>query len=119
MKERCDNSVSGDYKNYGGRGITYDPRWEKFENFLEDMGEAPEGLSIDRVDNNGNYCKENCRWATSAEQNGNKRNLFYVSVDSKKVPLISVARNRDVPYRKIYVRVASLGWSIDRALNTP
>jgi len=74
MKTRCTNSNCKDYINYGGRGITYTESWEIFANFLTDMGEAPEGdYSLDRIDVNGNYCKENCRWASRKVQNSNKR----------------------------------------------
>lgn len=65
MKYRCVNPKCKDYHRYGGRGITYDPRWEEFEAFLEDMGESPgKGYSLDKIDNDGNYCKDNCQWLT-------------------------------------------------------
>ncbi len=75
MKQRCNNPKYYLYHRYGGRGITYDSRWESFENFLADLGERPEridSLSLDRIDNNGNYTKENCRWATASQQQLNK-----------------------------------------------
>jgi hypothetical protein len=74
MLTRCRNSATPVYQNYGGRGITCDPQWEDFENFLADMGERPSGTSLDRIDVDGPYCRENCRWATIVQQQNNKRN---------------------------------------------
>lgn len=73
MLARCFNPRLKAFKYYGGRGITVCERWLKFENFLEDMGERPGKLSIDRINNDGNYEKDNCRWATSIVQMSNRR----------------------------------------------
>lgn len=73
MKQRCTNPNNHRYSDYGGRGIGVCDRWARFENFLTDMGERPEGLTLDRVDNEGHYEPGNCRWATRSEQDHNKR----------------------------------------------
>lgn len=73
MRQRCENTSHAAYKNYGGRGISVNPAWREFTVFLSDMGPRPPGAVLDRVDNDGNYCKENCRWIPRGESGENTR----------------------------------------------
>ena len=112
MKQRCGNPNHKAYKNYGGRGITYDPKWEKFENFKKDMEEGHKrGITLDRIDNNGNYCKENCRWATRKQQMNNTRNTVILEYKGQKKTLREWADEMDIPegtFRSRYYRGMSL-----------
>ncbi len=86
LKQRCLNPRSPSYPRYGGRGIKVCERWNKFENFIADMGERPASTSIDRIDVNGNYEPSNCRWADAKTQNSNKRPR-----QKKKAPATRIA----------------------------
>lgn len=86
MKRRCYNPVDADFPNYGGRGITVCDRWrEDYDAFVEDMGLKPKGLTLDRVDTNGDYSPSNCRWASRSEQSSNRRNARGASLIAAQV----------------------------------
>ena len=98
MKNRCNNeSVGRNYKNYGGRGITYEPRWEVFSEFLQDMGESPGAeYSIDRIDGDGNYTKENCEWRTQLEQMQHTARSNNITIDGVTKTLAQWKRDLDI-----------------------
>lgn len=84
MLQRCRNKRNVRYANYGGRGITICKRWESFINFYKDMGPRPnKDLSLDRINNDGNYEKNNCRWATRTEQQRNRRKPIKIIINGK------------------------------------
>lgn len=119
MKKRCDNPNCPDYKNYGGRGITYCDRWKTFEGFWEDMKEGYEpNLTIDRIDNDKGYCKENCRWVTRREQDNNKRTNHYVIYKGQKYTLAQLGRLLKLDAQLILDRLRT-GKSLDEAIKPP
>ncbi len=93
MIRRCHNPKSDNYTNYGGRGITVCARWrESFLNFIDDMGGRPDGMSLERINNDGNYEPGNCRWASARDQAANRRNTITVLLDGQRMVLEEAAR---------------------------
>lgn len=119
MIARCTNINNHAYCHYGGRGITVCERWRKFENFLEDMDEMPEGHQIDRIDNNKGYCKSNCRWATRKQQMRNRRNNHLITFLGKTQCLIFWAEEFNINKTTLWDRICKYGWSTEKALTTP
>jgi len=118
MKMRCVNSNSEAYSYYGGRGIKVCQRWmDSFENFYEDMGKRPDGMSIDRIDVNGDYCPENCRWTTNEEQSRNKRDNVYIEYDGKTKILSDWAKEINISVQSLYNRLTKYGYSVEEAFN--
>ena len=115
MKNRCNNPAGKDYPHYGGRGIKICVRWQKFENFLADVGECPPGMSLDRIDNNGNYTPSNCRWATRQEQQNNRRNNRWLVYNGRRQTIAAWSRELGISPTSIYRRSSS-GWPIERVL---
>lgn len=118
-KSRCTSKTDGAYKNYGGRGITMCDQWlNDFNQFLKDMGQCPEGFSIDRIDNNLGYSPENCRWATSKEQQNNRRSNLILEYNGEKRNLCEWANILGIPRQTIKSRLYR-GWDAHKSLETP
>ena len=115
MRPRCDDPKNKGYRHYGGRGITYDPRWKDFAAFLADMGERPDGYTLERVDNNGPYCKENCRWATRSEQQHNRRDSLIVFFRGQRKTVAEWAAELGIKQSTIHMRLYRK-WPVERAL---
>ena len=117
MRARCYNPKRKGYKHYGGRGIKVCDKWESFEGFFEDMHEGyTDGLSIDRIDVNGNYCKENCRWATQRTQSNNQRKNVIVEIKGESHTVSEWAVISSIPRATIQKRMR-IGWENNDLLN--
>ncbi len=117
MKTRCYNMMHPSYRNYGARGIAICPQWEDdFDQFLKDMGPRPKGLTIERIDNSGNYEPENCKWGTHMEQAGNTRRNIVTTWEGQECNLIDVARQQGVDYACLAYRFQNKGMSIEAAV---
>lgn len=118
MFQRCYNSKVREYPMYGGRGISVCQDWHVFENFLKDMGERPEGKSIDRIDVNGNYEPSNCRWASARVQTNNRRNTRMITANGKTMALTDWSREIGLKSITLEKRIKA-GWSDHDTINTP
>lgn len=116
MLQRTQNPKYKGYPDYGGRGITVCKCWLKFENFFEDMGERPKGKTLDRIENDKGYYKENCRWATLAEQANNKRNNHLITYKGQTKNVTQWAEERGMNRVTILYRLKN-NWPIEKAMN--
>jgi len=117
MKTRCLKPTCGHYKDYGGRGITICPEWvASFASFFADMGLRPEGTTLDRIDNNGNYEPSNCRWATPREQSSHRRSNVLIDIGGEKVSLTEAGRRAGVSLPAIRRRIKN-GWPAEELLS--
>ena len=105
MRQRCSNPHFANYESYGDRGITVCERWRVFENFLEDMGEPEPGRSLDRIDNEKGYSKENCRWSSHEDQGNNRRNNIWLTSDGVTKTVSEWSRERGINKRTILRRL--------------
>lgn len=123
MRQRCYCGTNDAYANYGGRGIKVCDEWSVFENFYNwalanGWKEDSTGISIDRIDVNGDYCPENCRWASAVEQANNKRNTLMLTARGETKAINDWARDVGINCKTIRGRLDN-GWSADDAIFTP
>ena len=104
MIRRCHDPKKSDYNYYGGRGITVCDRWHDFWKFVEDMEPKPKGLSIDRIDNDKGYSKDNCRWVSHVTQCNNRRTTNLVTWGGETLSLKQWAVILEMPYRRLQNR---------------
>lgn len=119
MNARCYTPSATDFHKYGGRGIVVCERWrwpDGFLNFLADMGERPRGLTLDRIDNDGGYEPNNCRWATGRQQQNNTRKTRFVSYKGETLPLADWARRIGVSGGVLWNRLYRYKWPVAEAL---
>lgn len=120
MKNRCLNKNAPNYHNYGGRGITVCDRWkDSFENFYTDMGSKPKkGYSIDRIDNNGNYEPNNCKWSSQKEQTNNQRTNKLLTYKNKIQTLSQWCEELNLNRDTVIERLNKYKWTIEKVLET-
>ena len=119
MKDRCFNPNNKQYLDWGGRGITVCDRWLNFKNFLADMGLKPTSKhSIDRIDNDGNYSVENCKWSTNTEQHNNTRANHLITISCVTLNVKQWEKKMGYGENVIHTRL-KLGWSEYKAVMTP
>jgi hypothetical protein len=115
MVQRCTSPNNQNYAQYGGRGVTVCDQWLTFANFLADMGDRPEGKTLDRIDNSKGYEPGNCRWATRKEQQRNRRSNRLLTHAGQTKTMAQWAEDLGVPYTRLQGRL-KMGWSVDRVL---
>lgn len=117
MIVRCYNEKRRSYKHYGGRGIVVCDRWRhSFEAFLEDMGERPEGMSLDRIDVDGPYTPENCRWADTTTQARNSKQVVWVTVCGVSKRLVEWCEDLGISINTVRDRVKYKGFTYEAAI---
>jgi hypothetical protein len=115
MRRRCLNPSDSSFSRYGGAGIKICEEWSSFETFLADMGKRPRAKTLDRIDPFGNYCKENCRWATNTQQQRNRRDARKITADGETRSIQEWASRLRTTPQAIAWRIKS-GWPLDKAV---
>jgi hypothetical protein len=113
MRDRCRRVKSPAFIDYGGRGISICKEWNTFEGFVADMGEPDPGMTIERIDVNGNYNKQNCRWADRTDQARNRRNSRFLVIEGKRVHAKEAAEMLGVQYKTLMARINAYGWTVE------
>jgi hypothetical protein len=116
MKSRCSNPKSSHYRYYGGRGIKVSDEWQSFENFHKDMGDVPYGMTLERIDVDGNYEASNCKWASTMDQAKNKSNNMFLDLGHEKIHLMEASRRYAVKVQTIWARIKISGWTDRQAV---
>lgn len=116
MKSRCSNPKDPAFRNYGARGISVCDRWMSFENFYQDMGDPPKHRSIERINNNGNYSPDNCRWASVVAQNRNTRRNRILTYQGVTACVTELCERFHVNVDRVGCRIRR-GWPVDKAFS--
>lgn len=119
MVQRCTNPNKPEYHRYGGRGVKVCDRWKSFPEFLEDMGNPAEGMTLDRIDSNGDYEPSNCRWATRKQQGANTCRVINITYNGETRNIREWAAHLGMKYRTLTQRLNTYHWPIDKAFNAP
>jgi hypothetical protein len=115
MINRCTLPSTPSYKSYGAKGIGYDSSWKDFNNFLSDMGERPEGMTLDRIDGAKGYSRENCRWANPSQQQANRKNCMQITYDGITKTAAEWAVSLGLTKGAVWNRIKA-GWPVEKAV---
>lgn len=120
MRERCGESNSAN-ERYAGRGIKVCEDWQRYENFAKWARENgyDDTLSIERINNDGDYCPENCKWIPRNLQARNRGTTYWVEYQGRKMSLAEACEIADMPYKQVYARINYLNWPVEKALSIP
>lgn len=116
MIARCSDPTHVAYERYGGRGISFDPRWVDYTEFVKDMGERPDGCELDRKDNSKGYYKENCRWVTRSTNLRNTSSNRKFHHEGRELCVAEIAEMAEIPYARAYTRLTKYGFNVAQTL---